>query len=789
MMIFRPPSPSIFSTIVCSSLVVLTLTGCRGLGTSSFQFAAPTVQLTAAPAIIQKGQSVTLTVAASNARAVVVSNNMDGNKFSLPSSGGTQTVHPTQTTIYTATATGSDGKTTATATSTITVADTPAVQISASPASVEKGQSTTLTVTATGASGVVITNNVDATRFALSGTGGTQTVSPTQATVYTATATGLNGTSTATATVTVPVADPPTVQISANPAAVTNGHSSTLTVTATNASAVVISNNVDATTFTLAATGGTQAVTPTQTTIYTATATGLSGVTKVTATATVTFSQTPLDITAINHIIFELQENRTFDTYLGMLNPYRAANGFTTCANGPEHCIDGIDDKLNRFSNQDDEGNSFGLFKLTSTCVDDMTSSWLESYGDVNRFDFSVNRAILMDGFVHTAENFAHDNTHPDGSPYDDLHGKRAMGYYDSDLLNYYYYMASQFALSDRWFSPISSKTVPNRIATLSGGTTEGYAYDPGVDDKLPQLQAKTIFQALDEKGVSWKIYYTTKDPDGLPQSAFTLFGYANRYLRRNPDGTIFIDPTHVVPTSQFLADATAGTLPSFAFIEAGFGENDEHPSFAQSILHGQQQVASLINGLMNSPSWKDSVFFFSYDEGGGPFDHVPPVPGHTNDFTDKNLGITTDIKSIAVNPDDFNPCPAVGKPPLSPGSHCDLNSVANGDSQDDPGIKPNDAAKREGFAAQLGFRVPNFIVSPFVKKGFVGHTPMDHTAIMKFIETRFGLAPLTRRDATQPDLLEFFDFVNVPWATPPTPPAPVDHGQFDPACRPDKLQ
>ncbi len=54
------------------------------------------------------------------------------------------------------------------------------------------------------------------------------------------------------------------------------------------------------------------------------------------------------------------------------------------------------------------------------------------------------------------------------------------MGYYDETFLNYYYYMASQFALSDRWFSPVSSKSIPNRIATFTGGSTQGMTQDPG---------------------------------------------------------------------------------------------------------------------------------------------------------------------------------------------------------------------------------------------------------------------------------------------------------------------
>ena len=52
------------------------------------------------------------------------------------------------------------------------------------------------------------------------------------------------------------------------------------------------------------------------------------------------------------------------------------------------------------------------------------------------------------------------------------------------------------------------------------------------------------------------------------------------------------------------------------------------------------------MNAFMTSPSWNDSVFFFSYDEGGGPYDHVPPVPGHSNDFTDASLGTIPDISS-----------------------------------------------------------------------------------------------------------------------------------------------
>jgi phospholipase C len=69
------------------------------------------------------------------------------------------------------------------------------------------------------------------------------------------------------------------------------------------------------------------------------------------------------------------------------------------------------------------------------------------------------------------------------------------------------------------------------------------------------------------------------------------------------------------------------------------------------------------------------------------------------------------------------------------------------------------------------GYRVPLVVVSPFTKKNYVSHTPTDYTAILKLVETRFALKNLTNRDAWAMDMTEFFDFVNMPWATPPKPP------------------
>ena len=752
---------------------------------------APTASISANPTSIAAGGSSTLTVKATNATSVTVKGS-NGSTYTLSSTGGTQVVSPAATTTYTVTATGSGGTATASTTVTITQTTAPTVTISANPTSISQGASSTLTVKATNATSVTVKGS-DGSTYTLPSTGGTQVVSPTATTTYTVTATGSGGTATASTTVTVTQTTAPTVTISANPTSISQGASSTLTVKATNATSVTVTGS-DGSSYPLSSTGGTQTVDPTTTTTYTADASGSGGDASANTTVTVTPAGSSSSIT---HVIFMLQENHSFDNYFGMLNPYRRANGWNVGDDGQTYTVDGIDDKLNT-SNVDDEGTSIPLYKFKSTCIDDDSSAWLESYGDVNRYNFLTTRPILMDGFVHIAEGFAKScaSSGTCSGSFTDLTGTRAMGYYDQGFLNYYYYMASQFAVSDRWFSPVSSKSAPNRVATFTGGTTQGLVFDPGSDDHVSPLTVNTIFQELDTAGVSWKVYYTVTDgfcladsecgtgSGNFPATYLNYFTYFHKYLYQNSShaactgttkassavgdasNSFCIDTNHVAPLTTYYTDLQNGTLPSFSFIEAGSGVNDEHPGSGQSVLVGQAEVAKVMNAFMASSAWKNSVFFFSYDEGGGPYDHVPPVPGHSNDKTDASLGTIADISKIAVNPDSYKPCvPSGGTATL----HCDLKTSS-------PGAHSGDAAAVNGYAAQLGFRLPNMVVSPFTKRHYVSHVPMDHTAVIKFVENRFigGSAHLTARDAVQPNLLDFFDFNNVPWATPPTPPAPV---------------
>ncbi len=780
--------------LFCISLSVL-ITGCAGSAPRNISQlpATETVSITVNPVSITSGGIAALTVTATNATQVTVTGT-DGSKYALQPSGGTQSISPTTTTTYTATATGAGGNTSVTATVTVIppTPAVPAVSIMANPMSILSGNSSVLTVTVTNATQVTVTGT-DGSSYPMQSTGGTQTVSPAGATTYTASAIGPGGNNSASVTVTIIPPGVPTVTIAANPATIVAGNFSILTVNATNATQVIVTGT-DGSNYTLQPSGGTQSVSPATTTTYKATATGSGANASNSATVTVGAAGS---VQSIDHVVFMLQENHTFDNYFGMLNPYRVKNGWNKGDDNKTYTADGIDENVGPTSNTDDEGDVYKLFKFTSTCIDDESSDWLASYGDVNINNFSTTRPINMDGFVHNAEGYAKScaSSSSCSGNFTDTTGQRAMGYYDEGFLNYYYYMASQFALSDRWFSPVSSKSIDNRIATFTGGTTQGLVYDPSNEDHLPQLSIPTIFYKLDQANVSWKIYYTVTQgfcPAGgycsgsyYPATNFSELSYSFQYLHANPPGgtcspptspssvvgdskdSFCIDTAHIAPLSTYFNDLTKGTLPSFVFIEAGYGGSDEHPGSGQSILVGQAQVARIVNAFMSSPEWKDSVFFLSYDEGGGPYDHVPPVPGHSNDNTNiANLGMTPpDIKPYSVNPDTYNPCvPGV---PL----HCDLATT-------DPGANSGDAAAaaQQGFAAQWGFRVPNIIISPFTRRHYISHTPMDHTAVIKFVENRFihNYTPLTNRDAAQSDLLEFFDFNNIPWATPPTPPTPV---------------
>jgi phospholipase C len=409
---------------------------------------------------------------------------------------------------------------------------------------------------------------------------------------------------------------------------------------------------------------------------------------------------------SVQHIIFMLQENRSFDQYFGHLPDYWKAKGYST------QPFDGMAADA---SNPSYSGSSqVSAYHLLTQCEESPDPSWDQSHMDSNLSD-PTSTVPSMDGFVYTAAQTARN-----WGRYD-TEGLRAMGYYDGTDLPYYYFMASNFGTSDRWFSPVLARTQPNRMYLMSA-TSGGYAGGYTIGAGAPPLAAKTIFQLLDEHGLTWKIYVSDYH-NGSPVTYFTMFTYD-----RAPH------TVNVVPISQYFSDVAQNTLPDVAMIEGGYATGrDEHPSDYDTPVSGNVQVgakyvSTIINSLMTSLSWKDSVLILSFDEGGGFYDHVPPQPTVSPD------GIAPqDLRAGDV-------CTTGGQSPI-----CDFEYT--------------------------GFRVPLIVISPFTRKNYVSHTVADYTAILKFIETRYNLPSLTARDGAQMDMTEFFDFASAPWAKPPDPP------------------
>jgi phospholipase C len=153
---------------------------------------------------------------------------------------------------------------------------------------------------------------------------------------------------------------------------------------------------------------------------------------------------------------------------------------------------------------------------------------------------------------------------------------------------------------------------------------------------------------------------------------------------------------------ADFRKDAAAGELPGFAFLEPSWSAtgNSQHPNY--DVALGEQLIHDVYTAQRNGPAWASTLFILTYDEHGGLYDHVPPPATAT---------------------------------------------------------APDNSAGEYGFDfTRFGPRVPTVLVSPLIPAGTVfrvpeGATPLDHTSILKTVETRWGLKPLTARDAAAVDV------------------------------------
>jgi phospholipase C len=265
----------------------------------------------------------------------------------------------------------------------------------------------------------------------------------------------------------------------------------------------------------------------------------------------------------VKHVLIACQENRTFDEYFGY---YPRAGKFGVPAN---------------YSQPDGKGGKVTPQHNFLPISNNPSHSWQSIHTE---WDHGK-----MDGFYIA-------------------NGSTALGYYNGSDLSYYYGLADHFTLCGNYFCSLLGPSTPNRISLMTataGGNTSNTIARGGLD-------WPTIVDLLDAYKVSWKCY-NLGIGTGTSLEDFNPLVHFKRWQN---------DPRLNFSEEDYREDLNAGTLPQVSFL---ITESliSEHPP--ADIQMGQHSMSEVINALMASKLWQSSALFFTYDEGGGFFDHVPP--------------------------------------------------------------------------------------------------------------------------------------------------------------------
>lgn len=439
----------------------------------------------------------------------------------------------------------------------------------------------------------------------------------------------------------------------------------------------------------------------------------------------------------IAHVVILMMENHSYDNYLGML----AGRG------------DGLplDDRgLPSPTNPAADGKAIRMQRSVGTkqSVGIPTQTWNATHiqwaGGSN------------DGFVRSIEQTV---------PGKDA--SVAMGYWTEADLPFYYGLARIFPLATRWFSSCLGPTFPNRRFMIAGTAN-------GLIDDLPFCMVDypaggTIFDLLTAYGISWANYHHlsliriswrrlshARGLNFLRVLGALLAGLLPQLrpaLQSKLQATADLYPlgfvrsvNHLRSIDEFWRAARTGKLPSVSIVDPDFAScSEENP---QDIQAGEGFAAKVINAVMNGRGWPRTLLIWLYDEHGGYYDHVPPPE--------------------APEPDDVP-----GRSPMQRFFLLRLLSFMSFAKQIARQIENADAGP--ATYDRLGFRVPAVIVSPYAKPDYVTDQVYDHTSILKLIERKWNLPPLTKRDAAATDPLDALDLQSPPhFLTPPPLPAPA---------------
>src|SRR5438445_2035565 len=289
----------------------------------------------------------------------------------------------------------------------------------------------------------------------------------------------------------------------------------------------------------------------------------------------------------INHIIFLLLENQSFDRMVGCFREvYPDLEGLNSPGSPP-------------YTNRDETGV---VYEQKPTETKQVKSDPKHEARFVLEHLQDNNGGFVLD----FARNYSQSTP---------AERQEIMGYYRRGFLPALHTLAGEFTICNHWFSSLPGPTWPTRFFALTG-TCHGQALmpegrqDPQLATYFDQTQ-DTIFDRLNEAHRSWKVYYYD-----FPSSLLLMH-------QRRPENLI-----HYHHIEEFFKDCVnEPAFPQFAFIEPkyfGADQNDDHPP--HNIFKGEKLIADVYNAIRSSSElWASSLIVVTFDEHGGFYDHVEP--------------------------------------------------------------------------------------------------------------------------------------------------------------------
>jgi phospholipase C len=383
----------------------------------------------------------------------------------------------------------------------------------------------------------------------------------------------------------------------------------------------------------------------------------------------------PAAIHTIKHVVFIMQENRSFDSYFGT---YPGANGIPMKNGVPIVCLPDPARHTCVKPFHDAKDIDIGGPHFAPDVGTDVNKGKMNGFV---RAPAQLADPLCLAYFAQaTCRQYEQHNTPPD-----------VMGYHDAREIPNYWTYAKDFVLQDRMFESVASWSAPSHLFMVSGWSADcSKRHDPSscqnaiqnVAAVLPAVAPSDVFYGwtdltylLHRQHVSWRYYL---DEPTLPRCANPNAASCQSNIKSDQVPQIwnplpYFDTVNqdresgnVQLVSAFTDAAKRGTLPAVSWVAPNF-QDSEHP-YAR-VSAGQTYVTNLINAVMSGPAWSSTAIFLAWDDWGGFYDHVVP-----------------------------------------------------------PSVDEN------GY----GLRVPALVISPYAKKGYIDHQVLSFDAYLKFVEDDF---------------------------------------------------